>query len=112
LNDFYNKFIHLCAEAKKSPSSVASAIGLSSAAVTGWKNGKKPSNVTVIKVAKFFGVHVDYFFENEEELEETEKPTGNADELSEEEIKFIEWYRSQASDKEKALVRMIVEGDR
>ena len=47
------------------------------------------------------------------ELIVEEKPaTETGSGLSEEERKFIEWYRSQASDKDKALVRMIVEGDR
>ena len=106
MNDFYNRFLDFCAKSKTSPSSVAIAVGLSSAAASGWKNGKKPSNVTIRKLANYFGVTPEEFLNGEKE-----KPTGNADELSEEEIKFIEWYRSQASDKEKALVRMIVEGN-
>ena len=45
-------------------------------------------------------------------FESGKEPTANAGSgLSEEERKFIEWFRNQATEKEKAVVRMIVEGD-
>lgn len=63
---FYERFLRLCTNAKKSPSGVATAIGLSNAAATGWKNGKNPSDTTIYKLADYFGVPVSYFKEEEQ----------------------------------------------
>lgn len=72
---FYDNLLKLCAQRKESPSGVAKKIGLSNAAASGWKSGKKPSRVTLEKLSIYFGVPV-------EELEK-EKPTGQeADGLS------------------------------
>lgn len=101
---FYDNLLKLCAKRNESPSGVAKKIGLSNAAASGWKSGKKPSLVTLEKLSIYFGVPV-------EELEK-EKPTGQeADGLTEEEIEYIKWYRTQATEKEKALVRIIVKGE-
>jgi transcriptional regulator with XRE-family HTH domain len=108
LSTFYEVYVNLCAEKNVSLSAAAESIGLSRTSPNGWKKGKLPQDRTLAKLAAYFNVTVPYL----KGEEETEKPTGNADELSDEEIKFIEWYRSQASDKEKALVRMIVDGDK
>ena len=66
---FYERFLRLCANAKKSPSGVAAAIGLSNAAATGWKNGKQPSDTTLYKLAEYFGVSTDYLKGEEEQKE-------------------------------------------
>lgn len=105
MSTFYDNYVRLCAEKNVSLSAAAESIGLSRTSPNGWKKGKLPQDRTLAKLAAYFGVSVDDLTDKEK------KPTGNADGLSEEEIKFIEWYRSQASEKEKALVRMIVEGE-
>ena len=107
MNSFYENFLTQCAKANKTPSGVAAAIGLSNAAASGWKKGKVPSEVTLEKLAQYFNVPASELMG-----EQKEKPTGNADGLTEEEMKFIEWFRKEASEKDKALVRMIVEGDK
>lgn len=43
-----------------SKTSVAMSIGLSNAAPTGWKNGKEPNETTLLKLASYFGVSVEY----------------------------------------------------
>lgn len=58
---FYQKFIALCNERGESPSSVATKIGLSKAANTGWSSGKVPRAATLAKIANYFGVPVEYF---------------------------------------------------
>lgn len=63
---FYDKFLSLCAERKESPSGVARKIGLSNAAANGWKNGKMPSDVTLTKLAQYFGVTTDYLLTGEQ----------------------------------------------
>ncbi len=105
---FYDNYVRLCNSVNKTPSAVALEIGIAKPTVSRWKTGSKPNHATAMKVADYFGVSVD-------ELEgkgAKKEPTGNADGLTEEELKFIEWYRSQATEKEKALVKMIVEGEK
>ena len=53
---FYENYLKLCAARQESPTAVSKKIGLSNAAATGWKKGKKPSEVTLEKLAVYFGV--------------------------------------------------------
>lgn len=74
---FYDNFVRLCNKVNKSPSCVATEIGLSRASVNGWKNGKKPTDATILKLADYFGVPVDELLGN---TEQKEKPLVNEDE--------------------------------
>lgn len=70
--DFYYIFLKLCNSIDKSPSKVAVEIGSTRAAVSRWKNGSIPSDTTLLKLADYFGVSVQYL------KGETENPsTGN-----------------------------------
>lgn len=69
MSDFYEKYLRLCRKIEKTPSGVAKCVGLSNAAATGWKNGKKPSDITLQKIADYFGVSVDYLKGEEEKKE-------------------------------------------
>lgn len=53
---FYENYLKLCAARQESPTAVSKKVGLSNAAATGWKKGKKPSEVTLEKLAVYFGV--------------------------------------------------------
>ncbi len=64
---FYNAFLKLCAAKGESPSRVAKKIGLSNAAASGWKNGKTPSQVTLVKLANYFDVTPDFLLWGNEE---------------------------------------------
>lgn len=55
---FYDNYIRLCAQKKKSPSAVAKEIGLSNAAANGWKRGKFPNDTTLSKLSSYFDVPV------------------------------------------------------
>ena len=68
---FYKQYLALCAEKKVSPSGAAKAIGLSNAAASGWKKGKVPSDVTLEKLANYFGVPVSRFFDEQKETAPT-----------------------------------------
>ena len=68
---FYKHYLALCAEKKISPSGAAKAIGLSNAAARGWKKGKVPSDVTLEKLANYFGVPVSRFFDEQKETAPT-----------------------------------------
>lgn len=56
---FYNNLLVQCSKKEVSPSGVARAIGMSNAAATGWRNGKIPHDVTLLKLANFFSCTVD-----------------------------------------------------
>ena len=54
--------------------------------------------------AHYHGLHLAW---------QKEKPIGQeADGLTEEEIEYLKWYREKASERDKALIRMIVKGDK
>lgn len=73
---FYDNFVRLCNSIGKTPSAVVTEIGFSRASASGWKNGKTPTDATVLRLADYFGVTADYLLGNEE------KPAA-ADELDE-----------------------------
>lgn len=53
---FYDNYIRLCNEIKKSPSAVAVEIGITKATVNRWKQGSCPTDATLQKIADYFGV--------------------------------------------------------
>ena len=69
-NDFYNVLTDICIEHNETVSGAAKAIGLSGAAATGWKKGKKPTYITLVKLSRHFNLSLDVFkdfLDNEEE---------------------------------------------
>lgn len=61
---FYEKLNSLCVKNGTSVTAVAVALGYSSSASTTWKNSKgMPRSSTVKKVADYFSVPVDYFYD-------------------------------------------------
>ena len=86
---FYKNYLSLCAKANKTPSAVATAVGLSNAAASGWKKGKEPSDTTLQKLADYFGVSV-------EALTNENKPaTHEGRELTELQREALDYIRSQ-----------------
>lgn len=61
------------------------------------------------KIASYFGVTVAYLLGEEEGVKK--EPATGGDGLTEEEKQFILWYRTQASEKDKAIVRAIIEAE-
>lgn len=57
---FYDMFEVLCRERKMSPSGVSIALGMSKTSPGKWKTGSLPDLNTVLKIADYFGVTVDY----------------------------------------------------
>jgi len=56
---FYDKYVALCAQKGITPSAAAKEIGINKAAVSNWKYRKNgPSDVTLQKIADYFGVPV------------------------------------------------------
>ena len=64
---FYDKYVKLCASIKKSPSAVAEEVGVKRSNVTHWKAGRNgPSDVTIARIAEYFGVAVEYLKDEEQ----------------------------------------------
>lgn len=98
---FYDKFSELCAQRGVSPSSVAKAIGLTTANPTYWKRGSIPKGDTLQKLADYFGVSVDYLLGSEKKKEDNPfwavnlndklKCVGCSLEFAEVHEEYIEW---------------------
>lgn len=57
---FWNNYYNLCLQKGISPNAAAKDMKISSGAVTEWKKGRVPHHGTLLKIADFFGVSVDY----------------------------------------------------
>ena len=64
--NFYEKLTRLCTINKTSPSAVAKAVGLSNSSATYWKKGAIPKGSTLIKLATYFNVPIEYFLSDDE----------------------------------------------
>lgn len=74
---FYDNFVKLCNAAGKTPSAIATEIGLSKSVVTRWKNGCGATDATIRKLADYFGVSTDQL------LGTTDDPTPAAEQKKE-----------------------------
>lgn len=99
---FWNLFVDLCVSHNTKPNPVAKAIGVSSGAVTNWKNGATPSATTIQKIADYFSVNISYFYpENKEQADTNGLP------VSEEDKEIIELLTSLPTEKKKAVLDYI-----
>lgn len=98
---FWKIFLEICTERGESPNGVAKKIGIASCSVTSWKNGGSPRDSTLLKIADYFGVSVDYLLGKEE------KPT-NDGELSETEKQLIDALRDVPDDMREVAFRAAV----
>ena len=57
---FWDIFYQVCIEQGTKPNPVAKQIGVSSSTVTSWKNGGIPNGETLLKLADYLNVSVDY----------------------------------------------------
>lgn len=83
---FWNNFEKLCVQRGISPNGVCKDLGFSNATATHWKQGAKPNNNTVKRIADYFGVSVDYLLGREASIK---KEPAASDELSVKNVKFI-----------------------
>lgn len=71
---FYDKFVELCKMKGEKPTPLLNKLGISSGNIKRWKNGSSVSFGTVIKIADYFNVSLDYLFGRNEKI--TNVPTG------------------------------------
>lgn len=92
LNDepvtFYRNYIRLCSRKGKSPSAVALEIGLTKSSVTRWKAGGIPSDVTLTKIADYFGISVSELVADAGDGEEKNHPVTSDDRMNPDYLKL------------------------
>ena len=72
---FWDKFLQLCNQKHMKPNPVAKELGISSGAVTKWKNGATPQGETLVKIGNYFDVPVDtLIFDNLKGYKAIENP--------------------------------------
>ncbi len=57
---FWDNFYNACVQKGTKPNPLAKELNLASGSMTTWKNGKIPNGETLIKIADYLGVSVDY----------------------------------------------------
>lgn len=102
-NNFFARYSELCKSTGETPNSVAKIIGASSGSVTAWKNGAEPRYSTVVKIAEYFNVSVDFLLGKEK----TSTGTGERDVLEDVDVAFYGDFKELTED-EKETVRDMV----
>ena len=107
---FYDTFEMLCKEKGISCKRAVVDIGLSHSIASKWKRtGATPDGSTLLKIANYFHVSVDYLlgedglisdFSPNEKMPATQKGDG----LSDKDARLIEWFRSLPEEKQKAIL--------
>lgn len=96
---FWNNLVTLCAEHNITPSALTKELSIAKGVVTKWKNGSIPHQTTLIKIANYFNVTVEYL-KGDESL--NKKKPADADE-------FTELF-SQLTDEQKKIVIAQIKG--
>lgn len=91
---FWDNFIKLCEQINKSPTAVISELNISRGSVTHWKTGKVPHHSTLLKIADYFDVTVDYLLGKTSEPTPRPELKGNAIILDPSKTRMIPVYES------------------
>lgn len=60
MSEFWNQFYNLCRAIDLRPTAVGNQLSISSGTINKWKNGAIPNGETLLKLADFFNVSIDY----------------------------------------------------
>ena len=102
---FKKNFTEICAQKGLAPSMVCKSIGLSGSVYSEWSDDTVPRKTTLIKLADYLGVSVDYLLGKEEagESEEMKKIHELIGQLTEEEVQeainYILFKRAQKNNR-------------
>ena len=109
----YEAFRELCYQRGESESRVAQNIGITRAAVTGWRKGSQPSFRALEKLADYFGVDVSYFDDTDEpESKDDSLILGFMEEmrqknnLTDDERLLLDMFRTLTAEKQSELLRV------
>lgn len=105
---FYNTFLNLCIKKDIKPTAAVKEIGITGPAVNRWKNGSMPNDVTLMKIANYFDVSMEYLKTGEEPETEKSQPA-EIDKLANSEIKkqLVEYLNELPEEKIIALLTLI-----
>ena len=78
-------------------------MGLSRTSVVKWKAGSVPTGATLNKIAAYFGVSTDYLLGNEQK----NKPSAEAESLSNIEKEILRIYANLPEEKQKAFMTVV-----
>lgn len=95
---FYENYVKLCNSVGKTPSAVALEVGLSKSLVSRWKRDGGATDASIAKIAEYFGVSID------ELVDKKEKPTGNADGLTEVQREAVDLIMEMSDEQLKVFV--------
>lgn len=106
---FYNTFLNLCIKKDIKPTAAVKEIGITGPAVNRWKNGSMPNDVTLMKIANYFDVSMEYLKTGQEPETKKDQPVGNADKLDDSRVKqqLIDYLDSLSEEKIAALLTII-----
>lgn len=97
---FFDMFCQLCKEKGMSANGVAKELSIASGTVSEWKKGRSPQNATLLRIANYFGVSIDYL------LGKSETPSPAAISFTAEENAIISALRAQPEMKP-AVLRLL-----
>ena len=63
---FWKRFYILCEKHKTKPLNVVNTLSIGAGSITKWKNGSIPNSETLLKIADYFNVTVDYLLGRDE----------------------------------------------
>ena len=90
---FFDRLRSLCSKKGVSPYKACTDVGLNRAAVAKWKNGSQPNGTTVVKLAEYFNVSVDYLLNGESTPTVAGKRAPEDFQLSAAELELIRKFR-------------------
>ena len=96
---FFEIYNDLCRRHGVAPTTVMTYLGISKGSIAKWKEGSVPRESTLLKIANYFGVSVDYLLGKEEKEKAPEEPK-----LSEGEAMLLEAIRDVPEDQRPALL--------
>ncbi len=108
---FYGKFEWLCRQRGESVAHVCKQIGIFPTTAHDWKNGARPRNSTVKKIADYFGVDVSYFDDETLDHKDDSLVRGfieemqNKERLTEDESLLLQMFRTLSDGKKQELLR-------
>lgn len=101
---FWNRFESLCQKNGEKPTPLVKKLGIPAGSVTSWKNGSVPHHGTLLKIADYFGVTVDYLLGNEEKEKALPSP---AQSLNETEAELVKAFRAASPETQDAVLRVL-----
>lgn len=105
---FYNTFLTLCANKNVAPTKAATDMNISTPAVTKWKKGSMPNDVTLMKIANYFDVSMEYL-KTGKEPETKKDQSAEIDKLANTKVKqqLLEYLDTLPDEKIIALLTLI-----